>query len=108
MPRKLGRATVHDEMPPENESHVPDASRKWSKKSATAIVRIARKRPDNRRAGIPTSTPTPSEQITPRTSAGQKLHPWPPANDQTGKAPVAENDDVTNDKCQPYTKDMTR
>src|SRR5436309_5083221 len=89
MPRKLGRPRVHDEMPPENEFHVPGASRKWSKNNATAIVRIARNRPDNRSAGIPTSTPTPIEETTPRRSAGQKLQPCPPTSDPTVNAPIA-------------------
>src|SRR4051794_10549516 len=92
MPRKLGRATVQDEIPPENESHVPGASRNLSKNSATAIVRIGRNRPDNRRAGIPTSTPTPIEKTTPSSSAGQKLQPWPATSDPTVKAPIAANE----------------
>src|SRR5436305_14916844 len=92
MPRKLGRASVHDEIPPEKESHVPGASRNLSKNNATAIVRIPRNRPDNRSAGIPTSTPTPVEKTTPSTSAGQKLQPWPPTSDPTVKAPIAANE----------------
>src|SRR5947208_8336130 len=92
MPRKLGRPRVHDEMPPENESQVPGASTNLSKNNATAIVRIARKRPDNRSAGIPTSTPTPIEQTTPSTSAGQKLQPWPPTSEPTVNAPIAANE----------------
>src|SRR2546421_12937987 len=92
MPRKLGRPRVHDEMPPENESHVPGASRNLSKNNATAIVRIAKNRPDNRSAGIPTSTPTPIENITPSSSAGQKLQPWPPTSEPTVKAPIAANE----------------
>src|SRR3954454_4473396 len=99
MPRKLGRPTVHDEMPPENESHVPGASRNLSKNNATAIVRIARKRPDKRSAGIPTSTPTPIEKITPRNSAGQKLQPWPPTSEPTVNAPIAANEYWQNDTC---------
>src|SRR3954462_2823378 len=79
-------------MPPENESQVPGASRNLSKNSATAIVRIARNRPDNRSAGIPTSTPTPIEKATPRTSAGQKLQQWPPTREPTVKAPIAANE----------------
>src|SRR6266481_6344904 len=92
MPRKLGRPTVHDEMPPENESHVPDASRNLSKNNATAIVRIAKNRPDNRSAGIPTRTPTPIEKSTPSKSAGQKLQPWPATSEPTVKAPIAANE----------------
>src|SRR3954468_11785858 len=92
MPRKRGRPRVHDEMPPENESHVPGASRNLSKNNATAIVRIARNRPDNRSAGIRTSTPTPIEKATPSTSAGQKLQPWPPTREPTVKAPIAANE----------------
>src|SRR5579872_6470777 len=92
MPKNVGRPRVHDEMPPENESQVPGASRKRSKNNATAIVRIARNRPDRRSAGIPTSTPTPIEQITPSRSAGQKLQPWPPTSDPTVKAPMAANE----------------
>src|SRR3954454_5032089 len=92
MPRKLGRPRVHDEMPPENESHVPGASRNLSKNNATAMVRIPRNRPDNRSAGIPTSTPTPIEQITPSSSVGQKFHPWPPTRDPTVNAPIAANE----------------
>src|SRR3954452_23689847 len=92
MPRKRGRPRVHDEMPPENESHVPGASRNLSKNNATAIVRIARNRPDNRSAGMPTSTPTMIERTTPSTSAGQKLQPWPPTSEPTVKAPIAANE----------------
>src|SRR3954451_6430081 len=92
MPRKLGRPRLHDERPPEKESHVPGASRNLSKNSATAIVRIARKSPESRSAGIPTSTPTPIEKITPRRSAGQKLQPWPPTSEPTVKAPIAANE----------------
>src|SRR5947209_20313650 len=92
MPRKLGRPRVHDEMPPENESHVPGASRNLSKNNATAIVRIARNRPDNRSAGIPTSTPTPIEKTTPSTNAGQKLQPWPATSEPTVKAPSAPHE----------------
>src|SRR3954447_23687738 len=92
MPRKLGRPTLHDETPPENESHVPGASRNLSKNNATAIVRIAKKRPDKRNAGIATSTPTPIEKITPRISAGQKLQPWPATSEPTVKAPIAANE----------------
>src|SRR5215813_1470814 len=97
MPKKLGRPSVHDEMPPENESQVPGASRKWSKKSATAIVRIARNRPDSRSAGMPTSTPTPVEKITPSSSAGQKFQPCPPTSDPTVNAPIAANEYWQND-----------
>src|SRR3954454_25234318 len=92
MPRKLGRPRLHAEIPPENESHVPGASRNLSKNEATAIVRIARKRPDNRSAGIPTNTPTPIEKTTPSKSAGQKLQPWPPTSEPTVKAPIAANE----------------
>src|SRR5262245_46712397 len=99
MPRKLGRPTVHDEMPPENESQVPGASRNLSKNSATAIVRIARKRPESRSAGMPTRTPTTIEQSTPSTSAGQKLQPWPPTSEPTVKAPIAANEYWQNEIC---------
>src|SRR3954449_12048202 len=92
MPRKLGRPRLHDEIPPENESHVPGASRNLSKNDATAMVRIAKNRPDSRSAGIPTSTPTPIEKTTPSNSAGQKLQPWPPTSDPTVKAPIAANE----------------
>src|ERR1700704_5739425 len=92
MPRKLGRPSVHDEMPPENPSQVPGARRNLSKNSATAIVRIAKNRPDNRSAGIPTSTPTTIEKRTPRSSAGQKLQPWPPTSEPTVNAPIAANE----------------
>src|SRR5436853_23509 len=99
MPRKLGRPTVHDEMPPENEFHVPGASRNLSKNSATAIVRIPRNSPDSRSAGIPTSTPTTIEHITPSTSAGQKLQPWPPTSEPTVNAPIAANEYWQNETC---------
>ena len=79
-------------MPPEKESHVPGARRKWSKNNATATVRIARKSPERRRAGIPTSTPTPIEQTTPSSSAGQKLQPWPSTSEPTVSAPIAANE----------------
>src|SRR3954454_7728310 len=92
MPRKLGRPTVQDEMPPEKEFQVPGASRNLSKNNATAIVRIARNSPDNRSAGIPTSTPTPIEKTTPKSSAGQKLQPWPPTSEPTVNAPIAANE----------------
>src|SRR3954470_9665973 len=92
MPRKLGRPRLHDEIPPENESHVPGASRNLSKNDATAMVRIAKNRPDSRSAGIPTSTPTPIAKTTPSSSAGQKLQPWPPTSDPTVKAPIAANE----------------
>src|SRR3954452_6363468 len=89
---KPGRATLHDEMPPENEFHVPGASRNLSKNSATAIVRIARERPHSRRAGTPTSSPPTIDAIPPTTSAGQKLQPWPPTSEPTVKAPIAANE----------------
>src|SRR5947208_17080390 len=92
MPRKLGRPRVHDELPPENEFHVPGASTNLSKNNATAIVRIARNRPDNRSAGIPTSTPTAIDKTTPSSSAGQKLQPWSPTREPTVKAPIAANE----------------
>src|SRR5436305_2503435 len=99
MPRKLGRASVHDEIPPENESHVPGASRNLSKNNATAIVRIARNSPDSRSAGIPTSTPTATEKRTPSSSAGQKLQPWPATSEPTVNAPIAANEYSQNEIC---------
>src|SRR5437762_12624005 len=99
MPRKLGRPRLHDETPPENESHVPGASRNLSKKDATAIVRIARNRPDKRSAGIPTSTPTPIEQTTPSASAGQKFQPCPLTSEPTVNAPIEANEYWQKETC---------
>src|SRR3954471_5132268 len=107
MPRKVGRPTVQEEMPPENESHVPDASRNLSKNNATAIVRIARNRPDKRSAGMPTRTPTAIEAITPTTSAGQKSQPCP-TSDPTVNAPIAANEYWQNETWPTSPVNTTR
>src|SRR5438876_1212808 len=86
-------------MPPEKPFHVPGARRKLSKKSATETVRIARKRPESRSAGIPTSTPTPIEQTTPTASAGQKFQPCPPTSEPTVNAPIAANEYWQKEIC---------
>src|ERR1700741_4745776 len=89
MPRNDGRPTTHDDRPPEKLFHVPDASTKRSKKSATATVRIVRNRPDSRSAGMPTSAPTRPAPNTPRGMASQKLQWWADTSDPTVKALTA-------------------